>query len=228
MEAAQARLSLHLSKCYIVWNHMSRLNYFTFYGHVESWTSSVKYIWTVTCDFQQCGMLASLESDEPVQPPFKLRNSKWCSASSLTFIKYASDFQRLWSDCVCAQVDLRLCWSHIPHCWKSHGTALFFLLKMVCLGNWLLNNILSKVIDRLKFVYLRSSGLFSRATKRIVFRISFMLLWLVLVCWSCKMSRDMRFPTMWHFDKFRHRQVCTAFFLSLETPNDVQSVAYHS
>ena len=27
MEAAQARLSLHLSKCHIVGNHMSRLNY---------------------------------------------------------------------------------------------------------------------------------------------------------------------------------------------------------
>ena len=27
MEAAQARLSLHLSKCHIVGNHMSRLNF---------------------------------------------------------------------------------------------------------------------------------------------------------------------------------------------------------
>ena len=25
--------------------------------------------------------------------------------------------------CVCAQADLRLCWSHIPHCWKSHVVA---------------------------------------------------------------------------------------------------------
>ena len=30
----------------------------------------------VTCDFQQCGNLTSVDSDEPVQPPFKLRNSK--------------------------------------------------------------------------------------------------------------------------------------------------------
>ena len=22
-----------------------------------------------------------------------------------------------------AQADLRLCWSHIPHCWKSHVAA---------------------------------------------------------------------------------------------------------
>ena len=30
----------------------------------------------VICDFQQCGNLTSVDSDEPVQPPFKLRNSK--------------------------------------------------------------------------------------------------------------------------------------------------------
>ena len=34
------------------------------------------YIWAVTCDFQQCGILTSVDSDEPVQPSFKLRNSK--------------------------------------------------------------------------------------------------------------------------------------------------------
>ena len=36
--------------------------------------------------FKQCGILTSVDSDEPVQPPFKLRNSKWCSVSSLTGI----------------------------------------------------------------------------------------------------------------------------------------------
>ena len=38
------------------------------------------HILAVTCDFQQCGILTRLESsvdsDEHVQPPFKLRNSK--------------------------------------------------------------------------------------------------------------------------------------------------------
>ena len=29
-----------------------------------------------TCDFQQCGILTSVDSDEPVQPPFEPRNSK--------------------------------------------------------------------------------------------------------------------------------------------------------
>ena len=42
-------------------------------------------------DFQQCGILKSVHSDEPVQPPFKLRNFKLCLVSSLTFIEYSSD-----------------------------------------------------------------------------------------------------------------------------------------
>ena len=36
-------------------------------------------------------ILTSVDSDEPLQPPFKLRNSKWCSVSSLTLIEYSSD-----------------------------------------------------------------------------------------------------------------------------------------
>ena len=46
------------------------------------------YKWAVTCDFQQCGILTSPGSDVAVQPPFRLRNSKWCSISSLTSIEY--------------------------------------------------------------------------------------------------------------------------------------------
>ena len=49
----------------------------------------------VTCDFQQCGILTSVDSYETVQFPFKLRNSKCCSVSSLTVIDYSSDLQRL-------------------------------------------------------------------------------------------------------------------------------------
>ena len=29
-----------------------------------------RIIWAVTCDFQQCGILTSVDSDEHVQPPF--------------------------------------------------------------------------------------------------------------------------------------------------------------
>ena len=48
-------------------------------------------IWAMTCDLQQFDILTSVDSDEPVQPPFKLRNSKWCSVSCLTIIRYSSD-----------------------------------------------------------------------------------------------------------------------------------------
>ena len=58
----------------------------------------LQLIWAATCDFQQCGILTSVDSDEPVQPTFKPRNPKLCSASSLAIIKYLSDKQRLWSD----------------------------------------------------------------------------------------------------------------------------------
>ena len=74
-------------------------------------------------DFQKYGILTCVDSDEPLQPTFKIRHSKWCSVSSLSIIEYSSDKQRHWSDCAYAQVDLRLCWSHIPHCLKSHALA---------------------------------------------------------------------------------------------------------
>ena len=45
----------------------------------------------MSCDFQQFGILTSVDSDEHVQPIFKLRNSKSCSVSSLTLIEYSSD-----------------------------------------------------------------------------------------------------------------------------------------
>ena len=47
--------------------------------------------WAVAWDLTQCGILTSVDSDEPVQPPLKLRNSKLYSVSSLTIIEYSSD-----------------------------------------------------------------------------------------------------------------------------------------
>ena len=82
-------------------------------------------IWASAWDFQQCGILTCVDLDEPLQPLFKLRNLKRCSVSSLTLVGYSSDKQRLWSYCAYAQADLRLCWSLIPHCWKSHALAHF-------------------------------------------------------------------------------------------------------
>ena len=79
--------------------------------------------WASAWDFQQCGILTCVDSDEPVQPPCKLRNLKRFSVSIFTLVGYSSDKQRLWSDCAYALADLRLCWSQIPHCWKSHALA---------------------------------------------------------------------------------------------------------
>ena len=44
----------------------------------------------MSCDmrFQTMRLLTSVDSDEPVQPPFKFKNSKHCSVSSLTVIEY--------------------------------------------------------------------------------------------------------------------------------------------
>ena len=47
--------------------------------------------WASARDFQQCDILTWMDSDELLRSPFKLRNSKWCSVSSLTIIKYSSD-----------------------------------------------------------------------------------------------------------------------------------------
>ena len=38
--------------------------------------NSMPGIGAVICDFQQCGVLTSVDSDHPSQPPFKLKNSK--------------------------------------------------------------------------------------------------------------------------------------------------------
>ena len=62
--------------------------------------------WAVTRDFQQCGISTSVYLDEPLQPPFKLNDSKWSLVSSLTVIEYSSDLQWLWSDCAYAHTIL--------------------------------------------------------------------------------------------------------------------------
>ena len=57
----------------------------------SAWTNYGDNNWAMSCDFQQCGILPSVDSDEPVQPTVKLRNSKCCLVSSLKFIEYSSD-----------------------------------------------------------------------------------------------------------------------------------------
>ena len=76
--------------------------------------------WAATCDIHQCGILASVDSDEPVQPPIRLRNSKWCLVSSLTLLEYSSDEQRLWSD----NALRRLIWGFAGHIYHTVGNLM--------------------------------------------------------------------------------------------------------
>ena len=61
--------------------------------HVSTFIKADNTKWAVACDFQQFNILTRVDLDEPVQHPFKLRNSIWCSVSSLTAIEYSSDKQ---------------------------------------------------------------------------------------------------------------------------------------
>ena len=56
----------------------------------------------MTCDFQQCGILTNVDSVEPEQPPFKLRNSKRCSVSLNTHRIFKRPAKALISLGVCA------------------------------------------------------------------------------------------------------------------------------
>ena len=85
--------------------------------------------WAATCDCQQCGILTSVDSDEPMQPPLKLRNSKWFSISSL---RVKEIFQQL------AKAMIRLCvcavWS------KPLQVAHTTLLEISCHGSIMQSN----------------------------------------------------------------------------------------
>ena len=71
-------MSLYITYCYILFRE----------GKTPKLKKKMSH---VTCDFQQCGLLTSVDSDEPVQPHVKLSNSECCSVSSLTVIEYLSD-----------------------------------------------------------------------------------------------------------------------------------------
>ena len=57
---------------------------------------------------------------------------------------FISDLQRLWSVCAYAQVGLRLCWAHIPHCWKSHDVALIIRF-LASLKGWVFTHFSSHI-----------------------------------------------------------------------------------
>ena len=78
---------------------------------------------------QQCGILTSVDSDEPVQSLFKLRHSKYCSVSSLRY--------RIFKRLAKALIRLRVCagWSEVLL------VALTTLLEISCRGS----NLISKM-----------------------------------------------------------------------------------
>ena len=45
----------------------------------------------MTCDFQQCGSLTSVDSDEPMQPPFTVKNCNGVQSVVKQSLKYSSD-----------------------------------------------------------------------------------------------------------------------------------------
>ena len=92
----------------------------------------LRYLWMTwikasAWDFQQCGILTCVYSDEPVRTPFKLRNSKWCSASSLTI--------RILQRLAKALIRLRVCagWS------EALLVANTTLLEISCTGSFYVN-----------------------------------------------------------------------------------------
>ena len=70
--------------------------------------------------FQQCGILTIVGSDELLQPPFKLRNSKCCSVSGLT--------HRIVKRLAMALIRLRVCAGWSEALLVEHTT----LLEILC------------------------------------------------------------------------------------------------
>ena len=122
-QTTKAQTSLHI---------MAFLTALLLFTH---WKKKIK--WAAKCNFQHWGILTSVDLDKPVQPPFKLRNYKWCLISSLIFIDNQSDQQRVWSDCPYAQAGLSICWLHRPHCCKSHVVAQINLLQAMSLFSYI-------------------------------------------------------------------------------------------
>ena len=83
----------------------------------------------MTRDFQQCGILTNVNSDEPVKPPFKLRNSKWCSVSSWTL-----NIHRIFKQLANALIGLRVCSGWSEPLLVAHTT----LLEISCHGSFVL------------------------------------------------------------------------------------------
>ena len=74
-------------KQYLIWGVVWRLDKEERKPGIDT---SKYHKWAMAWDFQQCGILTCVDSDEPLQPTFKLRISKGCLVSTLTIIEYSS------------------------------------------------------------------------------------------------------------------------------------------
>ena len=91
MSAIDKAIELDYSPVKVSWcriiNGMVNHKYFWTKIWIFSYPSVLIIKWAFFYDFQQCGILTSVDSDQTMQPPVKLRNSKHSSVSSLTIIE---------------------------------------------------------------------------------------------------------------------------------------------
>ena len=113
--------------------------------------------WTVICDFLQCGNLTCVDSNEHMQPPCMLRNSLWCSISSLAL----RIFKRLEK----ALIRLRVCAGWSEALLVAHTT----LLEISCHGSTYDD------ITYILWLWTESTTISKRIFKIINFRFSFLI-----------------------------------------------------
>ena len=106
--------------------------------------------WATTCDFQRCSILTWIDSDEPVQPPFKLTNAKCYLVSSNTdrIIKWLAK----------ALIRLHVCAGWSEPLLATLETSFLFKCLPKQIINWNLVPILCQSISKLYNTYPSSYG----------------------------------------------------------------------
>ena len=101
----------------------------------------------MTCYFQQCGILTSVDTDEPVQPPFKFRNSK-----KLMLFGQKLNTHIIFKRLVKALIRLRVCTGWSEPLLVTHTCTT--LLEISCRGSLLMQYIsaekLSTIMEQRK------------------------------------------------------------------------------
>ena len=110
----------------------------------------------MTCDFQQCGILTSVDSDEPVQPPFKLINSKFVLQLYINWI-----FSRyLCSPKVILVFDVSsisaILFEWIRVCISSRGFDIQTPYDPICFPFYILLNASGNIFQKLQMIFLKN------------------------------------------------------------------------